>query len=238
MKLSIIVPVYNEEKTISSVLEKLFKVELSCKKEIVVVNDGSTDSTYKKILNFEKRNKINVINHSKNLGKGSAINSGLKQATGNYVLIQDADLEYDPSEISKLLNPILKEQGTNKKIAVYGSRFLNNKIVMPFLYYLGNKLLTFLTNIICSTNLSDMETGYKLIPLDFFKKMNLRSSRFDIEPEITIKLINHKIPIIEIPINYKGRSRLSGKKLSMLDAYGALKALFRYRFLDRNPWSI
>ncbi len=234
MKLSIIIPVYNEEKTISTVLDKVSRVKLPCRKEIIVVDDGSTDGTGNRIKNYELRIKnLKIITHKKNRGKGTAVRTGIKAASGDYILIQDADLEYNPDEIPQLLKPILspktKDQRLKTNIAVYGSRFLSNNAVIPRLYLWGNKLLTFLTNLFYQTKLTDMETGYKLLPSSFLKKVHLTGNRFEIEPEITAKLVKAKVPIVEVPISYRGRSHLSGKKLTVRDAWGAVKTLIRHK---------
>lgn len=232
MKLSIIVPVYNEEETIDQVIKKLLEVKLLCGKEIIIVDDGSTDGTKDRIKNLELRSKnIKIIQHKRNQGKGVAIRAGLNVAKGNYILIQDADLEYNPEEIPNLIKPILKNK-SKRLITVYGSRFKDDRATIPTLYLLGNKLLTFLTNFFYGTNLTDMETGYKLLPASVLKKVKLISHHFDIEPEITVKLIKSNIPIIEVPISYKGRTRLAGKKLTPIDAFEAIKALFYFRFFD------
>lgn len=228
--LSIIIPVYNEEETIIQVLNQLIALTLRCHKEIIVIDDGSTDATRKRIKNYELRIKnLKVILHTANLGKGEAIKSGIKVATGDYILIQDADLEYNPDDIPKLIKPILTIK-INKPIAVYGSRFKNNKASIAILYLIGNKVLTFITNLLYGLRLTDMETGYKLLPANFLRSIKLISSRFDIEPEITAKLIKSNIPIIEVPISYKGRSRLAGKKLTIGDAFAAIKTLIYLRF--------
>ena len=221
MKISIIIPVFNEEKTISRVLKKILNLKMIWKKEVIVVNDGSTDNTLKIIKKFKPHR---IISYSQNRGKGYALSQGIKNCNGDYVLIQDADLEYDPEDIPDLL----KAAGYNT--AVYGNRFSFPQTDMPFLYRFGNKFLTALTNLLYRTGLNDMETGYKLIPVDFAKKMDIQSSRFDIEPEITAKLIKGGYSIKEIPISYHGRTRLAGKKLTVTDAFGALKTLISNRF--------
>jgi len=236
MKLSIIVPVYNEEKTIDQVLDALVSITLPCEKEIIVVDDGSIDKTAIRIKNYKSRNKeIKVFFHLRNQGKGAAIKTGIKAASGDFILIQDADLEYSPSEIPKLLLPITDNNKSMKivKKAVYGSRFKNKNVEIPYLYLIGNKFLTLITNLLFGTSLSDMETGYKLLPANFIKNIKLKSKHFNIEPEITAMLIKNKIPIIEIPISYKGRSHLTGKKLTAIDAFEAIRTLIYFRFLNR-----
>ncbi|PIR08672.1 glycosyl transferase [Candidatus Gottesmanbacteria bacterium CG11_big_fil_rev_8_21_14_0_20_37_11] len=229
MKLSIIIPAYNEENTISEVLARVNQVKLPCKKEVIIVNDGSCDSTKNKIDKLKKSgNNIKIISHLKNKGKGAAIITGIKHATGDYILIQDADLEYNPEEIPLLLKPILSKPTTN--IAVYGSRFMNNKVNIPTLYLWGNKILTTVTNLLYATKLTDMETCYKLIPASVMRKMKLTCRSFDIEPEITINLIKNNIPIVEVPISYKSRTHKAGKKITFKDAFGAIKTLLSNRF--------
>lgn len=234
-KLSILVPVYNEEKTIEEILIRLNKVKLDCQKEIIVINDGSTDETGKIIDKLKLKIKnMKIVFHKKNLGKGTAIKNGIKKASGESILIQDADLEYNPEEIPKLILPLMRSKNKDwlkkKTVAIYGSRFKNGKAILPKLYLLGNKILTNLTNLLYGVNLTDMETGYKILPSKFLRQIKLNSCYFDIEPEITAKLIRNKIPIVEIPISYKGRNRLGGKKLTLVDSFGALKALLYYRF--------
>lgn len=233
MKLSIIVPVYNEENTVQDVLNKLTDQKLPCAKEIIVVNDGSTDNTWKMIKDIKVQTKdFRILSHKLNQGKGEAIKTGIKAANGDYILIQDADLEYNPEEISKLVKPIMDNKENKSGLAIYGSRFMNKKVIISFPYFLGNRLLTFLTNILYQTKLTDMETGYKLLPAGFLKSIKLKCSHFDIEPEITIRLIKAKVPIIEVPISYKGRSHLAGKKLTIKDAFAAIKTLVIYKFIS------
>lgn len=237
MKLSVIIPVYNEEKTIKQVLDSLFALALPCQKEIIVVDDGSTDNTKSQILTSKPQNhklKLKILCHKYNQGKGEALKTGIKKATGDYILIQDADLEYNPAEITALLQPILrghsKSPYKHEIKAVYGSRFINKHITIPFLYLLGNNFLTFFTNFLYGTKLTDMETGYKLLPASFLKNTQLLNKRFDIEPEITVNLIKSCIPITEVPISYRGRTHMAGKKLTLKDAFGAVKTLLYFKF--------
>lgn len=228
MKLTILIPVYNEKNTIERVLDRVKKIHLKCATEIIVVDDGSTDGTVSKI---KVSKMIRLVRHSKNFGKGVAIQTGIQYSTGDYIVIQDADLEYKPEEISHLLLPVFKK-GINEKYAVYGSRFLNSNYEIPRLYYLGNRFLTFIFNLFYFQNLTDMETGYKMLPASFIKAITLKSHRFDIEPEITAKLIRNNYKITEVPISYSGRSHNSGKKLTPIDAFEAIKAIFYYRFFN------
>ena len=257
MKLSIIIPAYSEENTISEVLARVNQVKLPCKKEVIIVNDGSCDSTKNKIDKLKKSgNNIKIISHLKNKGKGAAIITGIKHATGDYILIQDADLEYSPEEIPFLLKPILSKTNSNPliadkqpiypeqnqepsgslrsrrttNIAIYGSRFRSRKVDIPTLYLWGNKILTTVTNLLYATKLTDMETCYKLIPASVMRKMKLTCRSFDIEPEITINLIKNNIPIVEVPISYKSRTHKAGKKITFKDAFGAIKTLLSNRF--------
>lgn len=238
MKLSILVPVYNEDETIIQVVEELMWVKLSWEKEIIIIDDGSTDGTGYKIkealkhLGWWRRHQtfdsskvkktIKVISHPKNLGKGAAVRSGIKKATGDYILIQDADREYKPREIPKLLAAL---KGKTGKIAVYGTRFKEGTAVIPLLYRLGNYFLTWMTNMLYGTHLTDMETGYKLIPAALIKQNPLVSNGFDFEPEVTILMVKNNIQIIEVPITYSGRSHLAGKKLTVKDALASLFVL-------------
>ncbi|MBI3379840.1 glycosyltransferase family 2 protein [Candidatus Gottesmanbacteria bacterium] len=235
MKLSVVMPIFNEEKTIREVLKRLLEVKLSCDVEVILIDDGSTDKTKDYLLQIKTKGKIplKIIKHEVNKGKGEAVQTGIKAAKGDYLIIQDADLEYDSEEIKNLLQPIFKTKISNKtSIAVYGSRFMGKRPMISPVYYLGNIFLTYLTNLLFGTHLTDMETGFKLLPLPFLKKITLNASRFDFEPEITARLIKAKIPIVEVPISYKGRSHLAGKKLTIADAFAAMKTIFFYRFFN------
>jgi len=226
MKLSVIIPVFNEKNTIKKILEKVKKLPFV--NDMVVVDDGSVDGTTKILRNFPKQKKIKIIFNKKNQGKGFAVRTALMYVKGKYVIIQDADLEYDPREFPLLLKPI-KE---GKAEVVYGSRFTGEHRNMFFWHMQANKFLTLVTNILYNTTLSDMETCYKLFPVDLAKQLKLNSKRFDIEPEITAKILKKKIRIYEVPISYAGREYHEGKKISWLDGIWALWTLLRYRFFD------
>lgn len=226
MKISILVPAYNEEKTISVILDKLIKLSFDdLEKEIIVVNDGSSDGTPKILEDYGKNPKIKVIHHPKNLGKGSAIRTGLEKAGGDIIAIQDADLEYDPEELPRLVRPILNE----RKDVVYGSRFLGKIEGMSLLHHLGNRFLTFVTRLLYGCSITDMETGYKIFRKKVIDNIELKAKNFEIEPEITAKILKQGHEIHEIPIKYVGRTKLQ-KKINWKDGVVALKWLIRYRF--------
>jgi glycosyltransferase involved in cell wall biosynthesis len=229
--ISIIVPVFNEANTITDVLQKVSDAKLieDIKKDIVVVNDGSTDDTENRINEFVKNLNpaIRLISHSKNKGKGAAIRSAIEQVTGDYTIIQDADLEYDPQEYNILLKPILDGHAD----VVYGSRFLggNAHRILFFWHSLGNKFLTFLSNMFTNLNLTDMETCYKLIKTQLLKEIRLVENRFGFEPEITAKLSKIKdIRIYEVGISYYGRQFKEGKKINWLDGLKAIHCIIKY----------
>ena len=224
--LSIIIPAYNEEKNIKTVIEKVNSVNLdSIKKEIIVVDDFSTDGTRESL---KKIKNIKVFYHKKNMGKGSAVRTGLKHATGDIIIIQDADLEYDPNDYPKLINPILN----GKTKVVFGSRFLKKHNARYKFYYLGNRFLSIITTLLYFRKISDMETCYKAFRTDVIKNIRLRAKRFDIEPEITAKIIKQGYKILEVPIWYKCRSFNEGKKISWKDGVKAIYYLVKYRFMD------
>ena len=222
INLSVIVPVYNESNTVKELLEKLVKIKEV--KDVVVVNDGSTDDTAKKIKKV-KSDKIRYF-FKENGGKGSAVRYGLKKAKGNYCLIQDADLEYDPADIPALLEPIKKK---NMEV-IYGSRFLGPHSNLLFWHRVGNSLLNFVVNILYNTTLSDMETCYKILPTELFRQLDIKSNNFDIEPEITCKILKRKIRIFEVPISYVGRDFSEGKKITWRDGISALTKILQLRF--------
>ena len=223
MYLSVIVPVYNEAPTVKKVLASLVKVKEV--KEVIVVNDGSTDSSEKEIKKVVSK-KIQYFK-KKNAGKGSAIKLGLSKVTGEYTLIQDADLEYDPREIPLLIEPLDRE-GVE---IVYGSRFIGAHSNLLFWHRVGNALLNLIVNSFYNTTLSDMETCYKLLPTTVFKKLNISANGFDLEPEITCKLLRKGYKIFEVPITYVGRDFSQGKKITWRDGFDALRVIIGIRFL-------
>lgn len=226
---SIIIPVYNENATILKLLENVKKAETGgLKKEIIIVDDGSTDGV-RDVL--KKLNNAKVFFHESNKGKGAAIRTGLQHAQGDIIIIQDADLEYDPQEYQKLLAPLI----TNKADVVFGSRFIHgvssNKN-MYYSHYMGNIILTGMTNILYSTKLTDMETGYKVIKKQVLEDLNFKAMGFEIEPEITAKILKKGITIHEVSVNFDPRSFEEGKKIKWKDGIVALWTLIKYRFND------
>ncbi|OGM04447.1 glycosyl transferase [Candidatus Woesebacteria bacterium RIFCSPHIGHO2_01_FULL_39_32] len=234
MKLSIIIPVFNEEKTIFEIIKKVKKVELpdNISKEIIVVNDASIDKTAEILKGVRN---IEVISHKRNLGKGAAIKTGLKKATGDLILVQDADLEYNPEDYSRLIRPIRESNAD----VVYGSRLksfplrISGKRKTPLItHYLGNKFLSLVTRIVYGTDLSDMETCYKVFRKSIIKSIKLRANRFDFEPEITAKILKKGYKIYEVPIKVKPRGYDEGKKITWKDGFIAVWTLLKYRFID------
>ena len=229
-KLSIVIPCYNEKNTIENILNKINKSLKNyniLKFEIIIVDDYSKDGTSKLLKNLAYDDKIQIYFHDNNLGKGAAIHTALKYTTGDIVIIQDADLEYDPFDYNKLLVPFFE---TNADI-VYGSRFLGGgKYVRIhfFWHYLANKILTFMCNLFINLNLTDMETGYKVFKTSALKSINLKEKSFSFEPEVTIKLAKKNYKFFEVPITYNGRSYEEGKKIGLKDAFIALKTIILY----------
>jgi len=232
MKLSVIVPAYNEEKTIWKVLDKLKSIELigGFQREIVIVNDCSSDNTEGMIKRFIEENpliEISYFRHEYNQGKGAALHTGIRKASGDYIIVQDADLEYDPQEFNILLKPVIEGYAD----VVYGSRFMGGTPhrILFFWHTIGNKFLTFLSNMFCNLNLTDMETCYKLFRADILKSLVLVEKRFGFEPEVTAKISKvPKIRIYEVGVSYYGRTYEEGKKINWKDGFRAIYCILRY----------
>lgn len=223
---SIVIPVFNEVETVQILLRRVFDQPLpGWKKEIIVIDDGSTDDTRKKLAAWQK--KCRILFQPKNQGKGAAVRAGLGGATGDIILVQDADLEYNPADYPTLLAPF----ADSRVNVVYGSRFLGPHLSTMFLYALGNKFVTFVTNLLFNSNITDMETGYKAFRRELLSKVKLRANRFDIEPEFTAQVLKAGYQIYEVPISYYGRKFSEGKKLTWRDGVIALLVLLRERFL-------
>jgi glycosyltransferase involved in cell wall biosynthesis len=223
--LSVIVPVFNERATVAEIIRRMRRVPLPVALQIVAIDDGSTDGS-DQILSALQDSTLKFVRQPSNQGKGAAIRAGLKAAKGDLILIQDADLEYDPDEWPKLLDPILK----GKADVVYGSRFTGERKNMMPLHWIGNRLLSLITNVLYSTTLSDMETCYKLFRRSVLDRVTLRANRFDFEPEVTAKVLRAGYRIYEVPISYAGREVSEGKKITWRDGVVALLTLIRCRF--------
>jgi glycosyltransferase involved in cell wall biosynthesis len=223
----VIVPVFNERNTVAEIVRRMRLVDLPMDREIVLVDDGSDDGT-RPVLSQLQDSTVKVVLRARNEGKGAAIRTGLEHVTGDLVLIQDADLEYDPDDWPKLLAPVLK----GKAVVVYGSRFTGERRNMLFLHWVGNRLLSLVTNLLYNTTLSDMETCYKLFDRRVLEDVTIRSDRFDFEPEVTAKVLRKGVRIYEVPISYAGREFHEGKKITWRDGFSALFALIKYRFVE------
>lgn len=227
MKLSVIIPIYNEADNILKTLKRVQATKLA--KEIVIVDDASTDGTRELLDKLDGKGIVRVIFHEKNLGKGAAVVTGMRAAKGDVILIQDADLEYDPRDYPTLLLPIQEGRAD----VVYGSRFLGApRRVAMFWHQVANQLLTFMTNILYDSILTDMETGYKVFRREVIQDMKIRSKRFNFEPEFTAKILKRKFRIYEVPISFNPRDYSEGKKIGLKDAFEAVWALIRYRIMD------
>jgi glycosyltransferase involved in cell wall biosynthesis len=236
MKLSIVMPVYNERATIEEIVDQVRAVDVGMERELVIVDDASTDGTRELLAQrFSADSVVRVFFHERNRGKGAAVRTGIEQATGDVVLIQDADLEYDPNDYRELLRPIVEEQAQ----VVYGSRFLGRRyrllgrqrVAFP-LHYLGNRFLNVLTNLLYRSSLTDMETCYKAIARPVLQGLDLRANKFDFEPEVTAKILRRGHRITEVPIRYRPRTYQEGKKISWRDGARAAWTLLKYRFVD------
>jgi glycosyltransferase involved in cell wall biosynthesis len=228
MKLTVVIPVFNEKNTIEEILRRVQAVDVDIDKEIIIVDDGSTDGT-REILQRLASPAIKIILHEKNAGKGGALQTGFSHAEGDVVLVQDADLEYDPREYPALLEPILDGRAD----VVYGSRFLGGPHrVLFFWHYVGNRTLTTFSNMLCNLNLTDMETCYKVFKREILQKISLKSKRFGVEPEITAKVAKLKCRIYEVPISYSGRDYAEGKKIGWKDGVAAFFHIIRFRLFN------
>lgn len=228
-KISILIPVFNEVSTLETMLTKVEAIDFcGLEKEVILVDDGSSDGTHEILKNLE--DKYKVFYHTKNQGKGAALRTGFSHITGDIVIIQDADLEYDPVDYPPLIKLILE----GKADVVYGSRLSGAKPSRSFMFthLLGNKLLTLMTNVLYNTTLTDMETCYKAFRADFIKDIQIKSDRFDFEPEITAKVLKKGARLYELPISYYGREYAEGKKITWVDGFHAIFALIKFRFID------
>jgi glycosyltransferase involved in cell wall biosynthesis len=229
MKLTIVIPVYNEQKTIKKIIDRVQAANFGkWQKEIIVVNDCSTDKTANELAKIKSGKNLQILSHTINQGKGAAIRTGMKRATGDYLIIQDADFEYDPNDISKLLQVVEKQPD----VVVYGSRFNGQHEDTIFGHKLGNQMLTVITNMLFGLKISDMETCYKLMPRSVYSGIKIDSDRFNFEPEVTAKIAKKGLPIIEVPVSYSKRGFSEGKNLKWWsDGPMAILTLLKYRFL-------
>jgi glycosyltransferase involved in cell wall biosynthesis len=223
--LSVLVPVFNERSTVAEAIRRVRAVDVGLDVEVIVVDDGSEDGT-DKVLAALTDSTVRVLTHDVNQGKGAAIRTALAAASGDLVLVQDADLEYDPADWPRLIDPIVR----HKALVVYGSRFTGERKNMLPLHWMGNRLLSLVTNILYSSTLSDMETCYKLFDRRVLEGITIRSDRFDFEPEITAKVLRRGYRIYEVPVSYAGREPDEGKKITWRDGFGAMRALVKFRF--------
>ena len=227
--LSVVMPVYNEKNTVLKAIEKVLKLDIV--KELIVIDDASGDGTEDVLKNSRFDSRVKIFRHDKNMGKGAALRTGFKHVTGDVVVIQDADLENDPNELTEMIKPIWDDVAD----VVYGSRFSGGKLQRAYLFWhkVGNNFLTFLTNLLYNSTLSDMETCYKMLRKDVMDKITIKSNDFSVEPEVTAKILkNRNLRVYEMPISYYGRTHAEGKKISWRHGFGAVWALLKYRFVD------
>ncbi|MCX8128408.1 MAG: glycosyltransferase family 2 protein [Synergistetes bacterium] len=227
MKLSVVIPVYNERNTIEEVIEKVKSVKIPMEKEIIVVDDCSKDGTRDVLAKYFSDPSLKIIFHDVNRGKGAALRTGFKEVTGDFVIIQDADLEYNPEDYPKLLKPLIEGRAD----VVYGSRFLptGERVVTSFIHYYANKFLTFLANLFCNLSLTDMETCYKAFKRDLLRRFEIEEDRFGIEPELTVKFSKLRCRFYEVGISYIGRSHKEGKKIGWKDGFRAIWCIIKYK---------
>ncbi|MBI3548575.1 MAG: glycosyltransferase family 2 protein [Elusimicrobia bacterium] len=229
MKLSILIPVYNEARTVETLVQSVLRVKLPCERELVAVDDASTDGSWKILERLQAAGQLKAVRHERNQGKGAAIRTALASATGDVILIQDADLEYDPQDYPVLLAPIIDDRAD----VVYGSRFLGGPHrVLLFWHYLGNVLFTLLTNVLYNVNLTDMGVGYKVFRASVLKSFSLKSDRFGFEPEVTAKVCKKHLRLYEVPISYSGRTYAEGKKITWRDGFTYGWCLLKFRLCD------
>jgi glycosyltransferase involved in cell wall biosynthesis len=232
MLLSVLMPIYNEEKTVTEIIDKVLALPLEL--ELIIINNASTDKTAELIKNYEHLNNVTIIKKSENIGKGDAVVSGLERARGKYTVIQDGDLEYNPADIVTMVEKAEK----SKTGAVFGSRNLGGGGISYYRYLWGGKLLTFLANLLYCSRITDESTCYKLVRTDIIKALNLKSKRFEFCPELVAKLGRNKIKIDEIPISYYPRKFDEGKKISWIDGVEAIWTLFKYRFKPMSSFAV
>jgi len=224
----VIVPVFNEQATVAAVIDRLLTIDFPTELEIIVVNDGSSDGTREVLDRLEGTARLRILHAERNRGKGHAIRLGLEQARGDVIAIQDADLELDPAQLAMLVEPLIRGEAT----VVYGSRFLDRRPDAPWLTVLANRVLTSLTNVLYGSSITDMETCYKIVRTSVARGLGLTADRFDIEPEITARLLKGGHRIVERPVNFTPRSRAAGKKIGWRDGVAAIRVLVRHRFFN------